>query len=150
MMISAKPKDELGKEQSVLSQIRVVSNLINLGVNIARFVAFSFVGFATSSKMRSDKAGVFCIKLTSREGVGSTRPALTRATFREAAMGDQNITPSDDLDKSLSFLLDEAKTQEEHYRALLLFWKTRRQNLEALIPNEYSDLWDQINSIFKD
>lgn len=39
-------------------------------------------------------------------------------------------------EKTLSYQLDQARQMEEHYRALLLFWKQRRQHLEAYIPNE--------------
>jgi len=34
-------------------------------------------------------------------------------------------------EKTLSYQLDQARQMEEHYRALLLFWKQRRQYLEA-------------------
>jgi hypothetical protein len=36
--------------------------------------------------------------------------------------------------KSLSNNLTQARAMEEHYRGLLLFWKSRRQRLEAQIP----------------
>ncbi len=37
------------------------------------------------------------------------------------------------FDSTLSSQLDEALANEEHYRALLLFWKQRRQKLERQI-----------------
>lgn len=47
-------------------------------------------------------------------------------------------------DRTLSAQLDEAMAYEEHYRALLLFWKQRRQVLERqthTIINEASSIW---------
>lgn len=46
------------------------------------------------------------------------------------------IGDSQDDDSSLSSQLDEATQMEEHYRDLLLFWKQRRQKLQAQIPND--------------
>jgi hypothetical protein len=34
----------------------------------------------------------------------------------------------------LSRALDEARAHEEHHRAMLLLWKRRRQQFEAMIP----------------
>jgi len=36
----------------------------------------------------------------------------------------------------ISQALDQAHEREEHYRALLLFWKRRRQRLETMIPSD--------------
>lgn len=47
---------------------------------------------------------------------------------------------SDDLSKKL----DEAREREEYYRAVFLFWKRRRQKLEAQIPDP---IWDEISKI---
>lgn len=38
------------------------------------------------------------------------------------------------IEQSLSAKLDEALQNEERCRELLIFWKQRRQELEALIP----------------
>lgn len=35
----------------------------------------------------------------------------------------------------ISTQLDQAREMEAHYRALLLFWKQRRQRLESQVPN---------------
>lgn len=48
-------------------------------------------------------------------------------------------------EKTISFQLDQARQMEEHYRALLLFWKQRRQNLEAQLPGD--NIFDQIRDI---
>lgn len=48
-------------------------------------------------------------------------------------------------EQTLSAQLDQARQMEEHYRALLLFWKQRRQRLEAQIPN--SNIFNQILTI---
>lgn len=50
-------------------------------------------------------------------------------------------------EKTISTQLDEARQMEEHYRALLLFWKQRRQNLEAQLPAD--NIFDQILEIAK-
>lgn len=39
-------------------------------------------------------------------------------------------------EKALSYELDRAREMEAHYRALLLFWKQRRQHLEAQLPTD--------------
>jgi hypothetical protein len=46
----------------------------------------------------------------------------------------------------LSTQLDEARTMEEHYRALLIFWKQRRQRLESeiLIDDPFSDFLKEL------
>jgi hypothetical protein len=48
-------------------------------------------------------------------------------------------------EKTLSTQLDQAREMEAHYRALLLFWKQRRQWLESQIPG--NSVFDQILSI---
>lgn len=50
--------------------------------------------------------------------------------------------------ENLSTALDEARAMEEHYRALLLFWKERRQRLESQIPldNPWQELLEEIAS----
>jgi hypothetical protein len=41
-----------------------------------------------------------------------------------------------DHEKLISVQLDQAREMEEYYRALLLFWKQRRQRLEAQIVTD--------------
>lgn len=48
------------------------------------------------------------------------------------------------MSDNLSKKLDEARKKEAYYRALLLFWKRRRQILEAQIPDPN---WDEISKI---
>lgn len=48
-------------------------------------------------------------------------------------------------EKTLSNQLDQAREMEAHYRALLLFWKQRRQWLESQVPS--GGVFDQILSI---
>lgn len=46
---------------------------------------------------------------------------------------------NDDLSKKL----DEAREKETYYRGLLLFWKRRRQKLEAQIPDHiWNEAWN--------
>lgn len=40
-----------------------------------------------------------------------------------------------DQEKTISTQLDQAREMEAHYRALLMFWKQRRQWLESQIPD---------------
>ena len=47
-----------------------------------------------------------------------------------------------DFDLKLSALLDEAIAKEEEYRDKLLYWKQRRQELQAQIPR--LPFWDEI------
>lgn len=39
-------------------------------------------------------------------------------------------------EKVISTQLDQAREMEAHYRALLLFWKQRRQWLESQVPTD--------------
>lgn len=48
-------------------------------------------------------------------------------------------------ENTISIQLDQAREMEAHYRALLLFWKQRRQWLESQVPN--GGVIDQILSI---
>lgn len=50
-------------------------------------------------------------------------------------------------EQTLSAQLDQARGMEEHYRALLLFWKQRRQSLEAQLPTD--GVFDQFLQIAK-
>lgn len=50
-------------------------------------------------------------------------------------------------EQTLSAQLDQARQMEEHYRALLLFWKQRRQHLEAQLPTD--GVFDQFLQIAK-
>lgn len=50
-------------------------------------------------------------------------------------------------EQTLSAQLDQARQMEEHYRALLLFWKQRRQYLEAQLPTD--GVFDQFLQIAK-
>lgn len=54
------------------------------------------------------------------------------------------------MTRTLSNQLDEARTMEEHYRALLLFWKKRRQRLEVQIPDSTNNLFNQIRQLLGD
>lgn len=51
-------------------------------------------------------------------------------------------------EKTLSYQLDQARQMEEHYRALLLFWKQRRQRLEAQLPGD--NIFSQILEIARE
>jgi len=48
----------------------------------------------------------------------------------------------------LSALLDEAKAKEEAARDQLLYWKQRRQELEAQIPR--LPFWDEIQETIEE
>lgn len=48
-------------------------------------------------------------------------------------------------ESTISIQLDQAREMEAHYRALLLFWKQRRQYLESQVPG--GGVLDQILSI---
>lgn len=48
-------------------------------------------------------------------------------------------------ENTLSIQLDQAREMEAHYRALLLFWKQRRQYLESQVPG--GGIFEQILEI---
>lgn len=93
-----------------------------------------FDGVATSN----NQGGFFISrKITDR----ANAQTLTRPYHRKDQLSmDTNSLPhkAQNGQKSradkLSANLEEARTMEEHYRSLLLFWKNRRQGLESQIP----------------